>query len=251
MDTADHLIYLRAHAEGLASLVADAHQQDHLGRTVVTCPDWTVRDLAEHVGGLQRWSAHLVEGPVAVETWRTDLTLTYPESDGEVAAWLAAGLEPMLEVFSNVPPDRRVWVWGADPHARFWPRRMLHEAVVHRADLELSLGLEPAISADLAVDGIDEFLTNLPFTARWGAPTDRYRSKGERLVIRASDTGDTWRLRFHRAGLWWDRGSDKADATLTGLSGDLYLQLQGRERSSVAAAGDPAVIELWRSGLGL
>ncbi len=170
MDTADHLIYLRAHAEGFATVLADADRSGQLGRTVVTCPDWSIRELAEHLGGLQRWSAHLVDRSVVVETWRTDLPLAYPGSDGEVAAWFAAGIDPMLEVFSNAPTDRRVWVWGADPHARFWPRRMLHEAVVHRADLELTLGIEPAIAPDLAVDGIDEFLTNLPFTARSGSP---------------------------------------------------------------------------------
>ena len=250
MDTAAHIDLLREHSERFAALLVEATDGGRLGTTVPTCPDWSVRDLAEHLGGVGRWAAHLVEQGVDVETWRASVPVTYPgESDADVAPWFAAGIGPMTAAFAAAPPDRRVWGWGADQHARFWPRRVLHETLIHGADLALTLGHEPEIPAEAAVDGIDEFLTNLPLTARWGMPLDWFRGDGERLVVRASDTGDTWRIRFHRTGMWWDRGADPADATLAGPVADLYLRLQGRARPTVVAEGDDALVDHWFTGL--
>jgi Mycothiol maleylpyruvate isomerase N-terminal domain len=51
--TARHVELLRGEADRFAASLASAD----LAATVVTCPDWTVRDLVSHVGGVYRWSA--------------------------------------------------------------------------------------------------------------------------------------------------------------------------------------------------
>jgi uncharacterized protein (TIGR03083 family) len=248
MDTAEHVERLVGEANSFASALADLSVED-LGATVVTCSDWTLRQLVEHVGGIYRWCTRLVADSIVVETWRREMDLAYPTGDGEVVAWYADSIGPMIDAFSTAPADRRVWVWGADPHARFWSRRMLHETAVHRADLLWSIGHEPVIETAVAVDGIDEFLTNLPCTARWGAPVDRLRGDGETMVVRASDTEDSWRTRFDPTGLWWDRGGEPGDAVVTGTAADLYLMLQGRKRPSVTVTGRDDLVQRWRDAL--
>lgn len=237
MDTAEHIDRLRAGAERFAELLAGAAVDAQWRTTVVTCPGWSIRDLAEHTGGLYRWTTRLVAESMVVENWRSQMDIAYPTTDDEVSPWFLEGIGPMIDAFTAAPPDRRVWVWGVDPHARFWARRMLQETVVHCTDLTLTLGLPTEIPSDVAVDGIDEFLTNLPATARWGARLDVLRADGERLVLRAIDTGDTWRLRFQPTGMWWDRGSDGANVTVSGSAAELLLWVQGRQVATVEITG--------------
>jgi uncharacterized protein (TIGR03083 family) len=249
MDTAEHIDRLRHEAERFAGALGEVAAAGELGTMVLTCPDWTIRELAEHTAGLYRWSTRLVADSIVVETWRSQMPIAYPARDDEVAPWFTDGIAPMIDAFSTAPLDRRVWVWGADPHARFWPRRMLHETVVHLADLLATVGHEPDIDVAVAVDGLDEFLTNLPCTARWGAPVDRLRGAGETMVLQPSDARDRWRVRFDPTGFWWDRGSEPADATVTGTAADLYLFLQGRQRPSITIAGRPEIVERWTAAL--
>jgi 3-dehydroquinate synthase class II len=62
--TADHVELLGAEADRFAASLTGAD----LDATVVTCPDWTVRDLVSHVGGLHRWSTELVASCIVAET---------------------------------------------------------------------------------------------------------------------------------------------------------------------------------------
>jgi uncharacterized protein (TIGR03083 family) len=249
MDTNEHIGCLHREAERFAAVLSDVAAAGRLGTTVVTCPEWTIRELAEHTAGLYRWSAALVADSVVVETWRSQLPIEYPAGDDEVVPWFRDGGTAMIDTFSAAPVDRRVWVWGADPHARFWPRRMLHETVVHLADLLVTIERQPDIDLAIAVDGLDEFLTNLPCTARWGAPVDRLRGAGETMLLQPSDTSETWRVRFDPTGFWWDRGGEPADATVSGTAADLYLFLQGRQRPSITITGQSEIVDRWTAAL--
>ena len=249
MDTTEHIARLRHEAERFAGALGEVAAAGRLGTTVLTCPDWTIRELAEHTAGLYRWSTRLVADSIVVETWRSQMPIEYPAGDDEVAPWFTAGIAAMIDAFSAAPLDRRVWAWGADPQARFWPRRMLHETVVHFADLLVTVGRELDIDIAIAVDGVDEFLTNLPCTTRWGAPVDRLRGAGETMVLQPSDTTDRWRVRFDPTGFWWDRGCEPADATVSGTTADLYLFLQGRQRPSITITGQSEIVERWTAAL--
>ena len=62
-----------------------------------------------------------------------------------------------------------VWAFGEQRPAGFWARRMTHETTVHRVDAQLTVpggdgpaaGGQPVIAADVAADGIDEWLTSV------------------------------------------------------------------------------------------
>jgi len=242
--TADYIELLGAEADRFASSLAGAD----LGATVVTCPDWTVRDLVSHVGGLYRWSRELVASGILAETWRSSLPLDYPDGAEPPEAWrewLTTGAGDACRTFAAADPAAPVWAWGADQHARFWPRRMLFETAIHRIDLDLTLGRAPDLPVGVAVEGIDEQLENLPFVARWNGEVGRLRGAGETLGFSATDADASWRVRLEPDGWWWDRGSDGGDVVAEAGAVDLPLLMVGRPVPDLAARGHPALLDRW------
>jgi uncharacterized protein (TIGR03083 family) len=245
MDVAQHCAHLEREGEAFAALVAGAD----LGTTVVTCPDWDLAELFRHVGGLYRWSAALVGDQIGKETWRASMPIPYPEAGDDWGAWLREGLADAARTFRAADPTARVWAWGNDQHARFWPRRMLFETVVHRRDAEITMrGAPEAIDRAVAVDGIDEFFELLPSSGRWNAAIAALRSN-ERwsLGFTTNDTGDAWRARVGETGFWWDRTESRTDATITGNADAVLLWLLGRGDAVITTTGDAAVIARWRA----
>ena len=135
VDHLEHAAALEDDARRLVDLVAGADP----ATPVPTCPGWTLADLVDHVGTLYRWSSAHVATSARQRLSPAALEMGRPEA-GATAGWLGAGVAPMLATFRSCDPDARVWGWGADRHARFWPRRMLFETVVHRADAAIALG---------------------------------------------------------------------------------------------------------------
>ena len=86
-----------------------------------------------------------------------------------------------------------MWAWGADQHTRFWPRRMLHETLVHRTDAALALGQDPhpTIDPEVAADGIDELFANLPSAAAFSPDVLDIKGSGSFGIV-GNDTGVEW-----------------------------------------------------------
>ena len=86
----------RYHAEISAATLALAGLVDGADLTVrvPTCPDWTLRQLATHVGRAQRWAAEIVgtrsERPIA---FRDVPGGRIPDDPAEHAGWLRAGAD--------------------------------------------------------------------------------------------------------------------------------------------------------------
>jgi uncharacterized protein (TIGR03083 family) len=176
-----------------------------------------------------------------------------PPTDGaELAGWLAAGTAVMDGAFSAADPDAPMWAWGADKHARFWPRRMLHETAVHRADAEIALGRTPALVAPASADGIDELLDNIPHAGYFAPGVALLVGDGETLVLVAADLGEAWRIRLEPDGYAWARepaGDLPATGAVTADAGDLLLWMYGRigpDDARVAVSGDGDLVARWR-----
>ena len=61
-----------------------------------------------------------------------------------------------------------MWTWGSDKTVGFVLRRMAHETAVHRVDAERAAGRDEPLDAELASDGVDEFLFEfLRWARRW------------------------------------------------------------------------------------
>jgi uncharacterized protein (TIGR03083 family) len=144
-----------------------------------------------------------------------------------------------------------MWAWGADQHVRFWVRRMLFETLLHRVDAELALGLRPAVDRELAADGVDEFLVNLPFAAFFAPETANLRSSGGDRTIRFScaDLDREWLVRLRADGFGLDQeAAAPADATVSGSAEDLLLLVYGRldlGAGRFQLEGDEQLLALW------
>ena len=175
-----HLVHtelLTAEAERVAALL-DGLGTDDWDLEVPTCPGWTVRKVARHIGTAHRWATAMVRSANREGNPRS-LDLGFPASYDGYADWIRGGAADLASAMREAGPDKPVWSWGPEQTARFWARRMLHETAVHRGDMELALGRTPEYDPAVAVDGIDEFLTVLPSAAAF-APRDQGSDRGRR-----------------------------------------------------------------------
>ncbi len=229
-----------------------------LSLQVPTCPDWTLRQLATHVGRVQRWAAEIVSS-------RSDHAISFrdvpdgriPDDPAQHAGWLRAGADRLTVVLGQAE-DVPVWAFGPQRPAGFWARRMTHETAVHGADAQITVrGAEgeptaPAIPADVAADGIDEWLTEL------AAPGDGHPdlgaaglAEGESLHVHAADVPDgtgEWLVTRDPAGITVRRVHDKGTIALRGGASDLLLVLLQRlppDTPGVRLHGDPGVFRRW------
>ena len=221
---------------------------------VPTCPDWTLRQLATHVGRAQRWAAQIVSTRSAQAiAFREVPGGRIPDDPAEHAGWLRAGAERLVTALGQAG-DAPVWAFGEQQPAGFWARRMTHETTVHVVDAQLTLppgkqpsgGGRPAIAADVAADGIDEWLTVLAGPSG-GEPDLRAAglAAGESLHVHASDvpggTGE-WVVRHDPAGITVRRSHEKATLALRGGASDLLLVLLRRlppDDAAVQIHGEP------------
>jgi uncharacterized protein (TIGR03083 family) len=125
---------------------------------------------------------------------------------------------------------------------------MVFETLIHGIDLERALDREPEPDADIAVDGVDEFLDNLPFAAYFAANVTELRGAGERLVFRATDAGVTWTVTLEPAGFTWDHADGVGEVEVEGMASDVLLLLWGRrtrEEPRFTVSGERYLLALW------
>jgi len=145
---------VEASTETLAGLV----QSEDLTRQVPTCPEWTLRQLATHVGRTHRWAAEITATRSAeFIPFRQVPDGRIPDDPALHAPWLRAGAALLIGAVREAGADP-VWTFDGPQPASFWARRMAHETAVHRADAQITAGREPEFDADLAADAIDEWL---------------------------------------------------------------------------------------------
>ncbi len=244
-----HQLTLDRYAELVAAEVerlAGTVEGDDLVAPVPTCPPWTLRDLLEHVGGVHRWAANhvLTLSPKRIPSKEMDLGI--PGEAKEFPGWLRDGGEILAEAVRGADPGAEMWAWGADKHVRFWPRRMLHETAVHRADAELALGIRPAIPPDVAYDGVDEFLDNLPHAEYFAPNVVKLRGEGETLALRSPDA--RWLITLEPDRFTWSHDAPgAATASVDASAEDLVLFVYGRRKpgDGVAVSGSDEVLGRW------
>jgi uncharacterized protein (TIGR03083 family) len=232
-------------ADGAAAAGPDA--------VVPSCPDWVVRDLVRHTGGVHRWATGVVSTP-HTEVWAVGLDEvvgTWP-SDDALVEWFREGHAGLVAALTAAPADLECWtILRAPSPLAHWSRRQAHETTIHRVDTELAAGgaLRP-IEAALAGDGVDELLCG--FVPR--------RSTGLRaetpsvLSVLSTDTGEAWLVRMDSEGVASRRveagggvsgesGEDAASCAVSGSAVDLYLALWNRRGpETLSVEGDGAVL---------
>lgn len=201
------------------------------------CPDWTVRELTQHLGSVHRFhTRHVVRGVTEPpEQWAAEL----PE-DTDLLQWFDDGVDELLITLRSIDLDSPAWNWA--PHtpqvASFWPRRMALETAVHRWDAESAHADANGFDLAIALDGIDEMVTVMgPCNPAADSPTGT-------AVLRATDADREWAMRMGPE-LFEILDSPPAhpDAVLEGTATALLLALWGRG-ADITTSGDQAVIDL-------
>jgi uncharacterized protein (TIGR03083 family) len=233
------------HLEVEISRFASAFDVADASLRVPSCPDWSVEELAGHLGFIHRWAEGLVATRAAERISGSEMNLELGPVD---AAWFRRGGASLLATLRDADPAAAMWAWGPDQHVSFWSRRQLHETLVHRIDLELALGVASEIEVLVASDAIDEFLVNLASAARFSPRVRELRGKGELVRFTATDYPATWTIELLPEGFSLIETSAPSDAELSGPVTELLTVLYRRRAldvSNLLVTGDRSLVEHW------
>jgi len=206
---------------------------------VPRCGDWTVADLCRHVGAIYGYVAHVVAERL---TSPSDVRPEAP-ADSDPVEWLADQLDELVAALGGCDADTPMWNWSGETQvAAFWARRTAHESAVHRFDAQRAHGIAQPIDADLAEDGLDEFVdVLLPAVAAHRGIT----LPATTYAFESTEDG-TWRIRFDENGVGRADADVIADVTGRGTSSALLLAINNRVAwSSLEVEGDAGALEAW------
>ena len=239
---------LRACTAELARII-DGDQE----RPVPTCPGWTFRQLATHVGRGHRWAAQIVAArATAPIPMREVADGRLPEDPARHAHWLNAGADQVVEAVTAAGSDL-VWTMTGMRPASFWARRRAHEAAVHLADAQLAAGRDVDLAPDDAADAVDEWLGLIAAGTEGTTDTARARAHelagdGQSLHFHATDPGlsgtGEWLVTRTPSGITLQHGHGRADVAVRGPAASLLLILTRRRPPS-----DPGIEIFGEQGL--
>lgn len=256
--------------DALASLARDSELFGDAVRSappdarVPSCPDWTGADLLYHLAEVQDFWARVV-GPAPGRGLDGDDVepLARPSSDAELPALLQRSTSRLVAALTGRDPEEPCWSWHEEGRHVGWVlRRQAHEALIHRADAELTAGREitPA-DPHVAADGVDEVLSVMvDGVPGWGV----FTPDGATVSVVVDGFGErprSWELAFGRfTGTGPESGTaydldvaqlvDLPGSTMTQVAGPAWaldLWLWGRGTADgLTVEGDPALAERLR-----
>ena len=217
MDSAGYLAHLRQDLDAFGACLGG-----DLSAPVEHCGDWTLYDLADHLGGQNLWVA------AAVTERRGDFEAApAPRDPAALTTWLSETGAVLLAAL-DTEPDTPAWTFAPRATVGFWQRRRCMETLIHRWDAEHAVGTGGFLDPALADDGVAEVVdTMLPRQIRLG----RTGPPPHTICLAATDTQSSWLL-----GPGGPAGPADPVATVRGTAADLLLLLWGR-----VDAGDPAI----------
>jgi uncharacterized protein (TIGR03083 family) len=233
----DYLTQIDDRSAALRSAVAAAPS---LSLRVPGCPEWTLADLVEHLGGVQMfWAVVVSSADVSGRPPREKTDFESPT--GDLVAWSAAATAQLLDALRTAGPSSPSWAWweesGAPLTAFAVARHQVQEAAVHARDAQETIGQAAPLPSAMAVDGVAEFLSvPLASLGPWpGSPV--------RVAFAASD-GPTHVADLSSSGVALDPSSPGSTAlTVHGTAGELVLGLYNRiPLGSLRLEGDASLL---------
>ncbi|MFD1939122.1 maleylpyruvate isomerase family mycothiol-dependent enzyme [Nonomuraea mangrovi] len=179
-----------------------------LSAPIEHCGDWTLRELAEHLGGSNLWAAK------AVTERRGDyVPPAAPKDRAGLARWFDAASDTLLKAL-DTDPSREAWTFHPPETVGFWQRRRCVEALLHRWDAERAIGTARPFDPELAGEGVAEVFEVM-------APRQIVRGRAQlpdkALRLDAADIGRSWTY-----------GQGMPVAKVSGTAEGLLLMLWGR-----------------------
>ncbi|MET0415870.1 MAG: maleylpyruvate isomerase family mycothiol-dependent enzyme [Actinoplanes sp.] len=233
LDFADLLRLIDERSVAFRAAVAAAP----LDQPVPTCPEWTLLDLAQHLGrGNRKWAGIVAGGSPDVPP------ADAPSERADLLAWSAESTEQLLAALRAAGPDRGCWTWwdrSESPQtAGAVARHRVQEAAVHTYDAQLTGGAAQPLPTEVALDGVDEFL----HTCCAGAYSWPYQPC---VVEYRATEGPSWFVSLAADRVRVTRLPIPADASFEGTAGELVLAMYGRiPATSLKVGGDAGIFDL-------
>ena len=221
--------------ERSAAFRAAVEAAPDLGAQVPTCPDWTLLDLAEHIGtGRRAWAATVAAGPDATGKAAPADPTPAPRDRAALLEWLAESTRLLLDALAEAGPDRGCWTWWGDSQSPSTcgavARHQLQEVAVHTYDAELTVHGAASLPADVALDGVEEFLATCnATTSAWphaAATVDYVVTEGRAWRLHLS--GDGARAERLAAPAGQGGPPEPADVSAHATASDVVLFMYGR-----------------------
>lgn len=248
----------------------DTLRSTTLGTQVPTCPEWTVREMAVHVGDFHRMVTETVRQKASEAPTGEQIpgfggparpVGTEVEADAdmrELDEWLEEGARKLAEELRATSPDTPMWTGFMDRRARFWARRVAHEVLVHRADATAAAEIDFEADPALAADCLDEWLeiVSSPLALEHRPTLGRLAARsGSTLHLHGTDgpgpdevPSTEWLITLRDDGIGWQHGHEKADVAVRGPVSDVLLVFQRRlppTTERVQVLGDSGLLDLW------
>ncbi len=223
MKITEHIDALQREGRFLAA----AAMRTELDAPIPTCPDWRMRDLVRHVGGVHRWATGYV-GERRTGEWDVDLddiVGTWP-ADRDLIDWFSEGHTRLVNTLASAPPDLDCFTFLAAPSPlAMWARRQAHETAMHRVDAESPSSTITKFYPAFAANGVDELLSC--FITRPRPRRVPKVSSPRSIHVHTTDTSDDWHIQIGLEDVVTTRRSSPADCTITAAAGDLCTYFYG------------------------
>jgi uncharacterized protein (TIGR03083 family) len=251
LDLNGYLAVLASEAKALASAAEEAG----LDAPVPTCPGWTVSDLVLHIGEVHRWATAVVASKATkLSNVPADSRGPLPEPAGTID-WFCQGAIALRDTLASADPSVEYAAFLADPptpRLLFWARRQTMETTMHRVDAESAVRhttpVTPVIAPDVAIDGIDEFVTG--FLPRSRSPL--HADTPHCLQLAPNYSEHRWTVSISNELPETVRRAADADCIVSGSASDIYLALWNRgSLDALTIEGDRSVIELLRESINI
>ncbi|MFF4019245.1 maleylpyruvate isomerase family mycothiol-dependent enzyme [Streptomyces sp. NPDC001843] len=251
LEFSDLLRLIDERATAFRAAVASAPSLDV---PVPTCPGWTLFDLVRHLGeGRRKWAAIVAAGPAdappARSVWGAPAA---PREREALLDWWTASAQQLLDALREYGPDRGCWTWWAASQspqtAGAAARHQLQEIAVHTYDAQLTAGAPQPLPDEVALDGVDEFLsTCCATTSPWPhepAVVDYHATEGRSWRLWLSADGARF-ARLPAPGTTPGEAPDAVDASARGTAGELVLVMYDRiPVASLKVDGDGRLFDL-------
>jgi len=220
---------------------ADALRMGPLRAPVAACPGWTVRDLAGHMGWVQRWADGVIKSGGAID----QSALPELTADDDPVEYFVLGCAALVETLATADLAAPTWLlWRTEKVVGAWLRRQCHELALHRWDAEQAVGLSPPFDGALASDGIDEYFD---IVIPRKIDRDGISLPTGSLHVHCTDVHGEWLVKATDDSYELTREHAKGDVAWRGPAAALLLALWGRAERAPAQQvfGDEALLDAW------
>ncbi len=224
---------IREASGGFAGVV-ERWGADGLDARVPSTPEWTLRDLAHHLGEVQRSWGENVRATDPAGPWEGEVTMP---ADDFLVGWLRECTASLCDAVEEAGPDSPCWTWwGAPATSGAVARHQVQEVAVHCWDAEAVMTSPEPLRQDVAHDGVAEFIQIV-----LGSGADALPGV---VTLRATDTGGSWQVAGHGGAGGADAGvRGRRSAEVKGTASDLVLMLYRRiPVADCIVEGDPLLV---------